>query len=39
LALPAAGIGSEASVVAPTEEKIDGDRLLNHFLDLKPSSP
>ncbi|MGH7045760.1 MAG: voltage-gated potassium channel protein [Stellaceae bacterium] len=36
--LAAPVFGSEALVMALTEEKIDGDWLLNRFLDVKPSS-
>ncbi len=36
--LAAPVFGSEALVMALTEEKIDGDWLLNRFLDVKPTS-
>jgi voltage-gated potassium channel len=35
--LAAPVFGSEALIMALTEEKIDGDWLLNRFLDVKPS--
>lgn len=38
MVLAASVFGSEALAMALTEEKIDGDWLLNRFLDVKPDS-